>query len=134
MSLKKLGIALLAVFVMGAFVANSAYAENNWNPTTGSWYTGTSPGTKLAVGTGTIDLTVAGGASELNSTIAGSAIKFSSTKVKGTTCSAVNPTSTTATIDCANLVFEGVTVSGPRPPAAPPRPRSRPKNSPANSG
>ena len=36
MSLKKLGIALLAVFVMGAFVANSAYAENNWNATTGS--------------------------------------------------------------------------------------------------
>ena len=30
MSLKKLGVALLAVFVMGAIVANSAYAENEY--------------------------------------------------------------------------------------------------------
>jgi hypothetical protein len=113
MSLKKLGVALLAVFVMGAIVANSAYAENNWKATTGSWYTGASPGTKLAVGTGTIDLTVSGGASFLTSEIAGSAIRFDSTSVGGSECSATNPTTTSATIDCKALVFTGVTVSGP---------------------
>ena len=30
MSLKKLGVALLAVFVMGAIVANSAYSRNEY--------------------------------------------------------------------------------------------------------
>jgi hypothetical protein len=112
MSLKKLGVTLLAVFVMGAIVANSAYAENNWSATTGSWYTGESPGTKLAVGTGTIDLTVSGGAFSLTSTIAGSPIKFESNGVTGINCSATNPTSTSATLDCQFLDFTGVTVSG----------------------
>jgi hypothetical protein len=113
MSLKKLAIGLLTVFVLGAIATSSAFAENNWSTTKASFYTGTSPGTKLAVGTGTIDLTVSGGASFLTSTIAGSSIRLDSTSVKGTKCSATNPTSTTATIDCENLVFSGVTVSGP---------------------
>ena len=81
--------------------------------TAGSWYTGASPGTKLAVGTGTIDLTVSGKASFLTSTIAGSAIRFDSKSVEGINCSATNPTSTSATIGCQALEFSGVTVSGP---------------------
>ena len=111
MSLKKIGIAQLAVFVIAAIMANSAYAENNWNATTGSWYTGASPETTLPLG-GTIDLTVSGGASFLTSTIFGKPIKFTSTGVTGTECSAVNNTTTSATIDCKALVFTGVTVSG----------------------
>ena len=113
MNLKKIGLALLTVFVMGAMVADSASAVNQFNETGGQWYTGASPGTKLAVGTGTIDLSVLSGASFLTSTISESAIKFDSTSVAGETCSAKNPTSSSATIDCKALRFSGVTVSGP---------------------
>jgi hypothetical protein len=113
MSLKKLGVALLAVFAMGAIVANSAYAENNWNATTGSWYTGASPGTKLAVGTGTVDYTVSGPSGFMTGSISGGVVRFDWTSTTGETCSASNPTSTTATIDCVSTTLHGVTVSGP---------------------
>ena len=113
MNLKKIGVALLAVFVMGAIVANSAYAENEYSGTGGQWYTETSPGVRTKLGTGvTDDLTVSGGPFNLVSTIASKPIKFSSTGVTGTECSAINPTTTTATLDCKALVFTGVTVSG----------------------
>ena len=111
MSLKKLGVALFAIFVLGAVMANSAFAENEFSETGGQWYTGASPGTKLPVG-GTIDLSVSGGASFMTTTIATKPLKFSSTGVTGTECSAINPTTTSATIDCKALVFSGVTVSG----------------------
>jgi len=50
MSLKKLGMVLLAVFALGAITASSALAENNWEESPSAWYTGASPGTKLAEG------------------------------------------------------------------------------------
>ena len=37
MSLKKLGIALLAVFMLGAVMANSAFAENEFSETGASF-------------------------------------------------------------------------------------------------
>jgi hypothetical protein len=51
MSLKKLGMTLLAVFALGAIAANGANAANEFNAEVGSaWYTGASPGTRLAEG------------------------------------------------------------------------------------
>jgi hypothetical protein len=50
MSLKKLGMALLAGVVLGAIAATSAFAANEYSETGGAWYTGASPGTKLAEG------------------------------------------------------------------------------------
>ena len=113
MNLKKIGVALLAVFVMGAIVANSAYAENEYSGTGGQWYTEIEPNVfrRMPVGE-TDDVTVSGGASFLTSTTASKPIKLSSTGVTGTECSAINPTTTTATLDCKALVFSGVTISG----------------------
>jgi hypothetical protein len=114
MSLKKLGVALLVVFMLGAIAANSAFAENEWRSENekGQWYTGASPGTKLAVGAEK-SITVSGGAANLTSTIAGSAIRFDSTSATGEGCSFKQAATTTATLDCNFLVFKGVTVSGP---------------------
>ena len=106
MSLKKLGVALLAVFVMGAIVANSAYAENEY-VAGGQFYKNET--TKI---TSPLSVTLSGGSSFLTSTIATKPIKFSSTGVTGTGCALSNLTTTTATTDCTNLVFSGVTVSG----------------------
>ena len=113
MSFKKLGVALLAVFALGAIMASSAFAENEFSATGGQWYTETEPGVfkKLEVGV-TDDLTVTGGAASLVSEIGTKPIKFTSTGVTGTECSAVNNTTTSATIDCKALVFTGVSVSG----------------------
>ena len=115
MSLKKLGVALLVVFMLGAIAANSAFAENEWRSENekGQWYTGASPGTKLAVGT-TVDVTVAGGASAIVGALGGGVvIRFDSTSTTGLTCSVLDSTTTDATISCVALVFHGVTVSGP---------------------
>jgi hypothetical protein len=40
MSLKKLGVALLTVFALGAFMASSAFATNNWSENNSQWYVG----------------------------------------------------------------------------------------------
>jgi len=48
MCLKKLGAVLLAVFALGAISASSAFATEEWSEGTSAWYTGASPGTKLA--------------------------------------------------------------------------------------
>ena len=115
MSLKKLGVALLAVVVMGAIVANSAYAENEFKEMSAQFYTENPAGSGILVrvGTGeTLDLIVSGGASTLTSRIATKPIKFSSTGVTGAGCSATNLSTTVATIDCEFLTFTGVTVSG----------------------
>ena len=111
MRFKKIGAALLAVFVMGAFVANSAYAENEFSETGGSWYTGASPGTKLPVG-GSQAISVSGGSASLTGEMAGSAFRFDSTSTTGDTCLFTQSTTTKTTLDCKALVFHGVTVSG----------------------
>ena len=85
MSLKKLGVALLVVFMLGAIAANSAFAENEWRSENekGQWYTGASPGTKLAIGV-TVDVTVAGGASAIVGALGGGVvIRFDSTSTTG---------------------------------------------------
>ena len=115
MSLKKLGVALLVVFMLGAIAANSAFAENEWRSENekGQWYTGASPGTKLAVGASPVSITVSGGAANLTGKIAESAIKFSATSAAGETCSFEQAATTTAALDCKALKFSGVAVSGP---------------------
>jgi hypothetical protein len=96
---------------MGAIVANSAYAENEFSATGGQWYTGASPGTKLPVG-GSQTISVLGGAASLTGVMAGSAFRFDSTSTTGDTCLFTQSTTTTTTLDCKALVFHGVTVSG----------------------
>ena len=111
MSLKKLGVALLVVFMLGAIAANSAFAENEFSETGGQWYTGASPGTKLAVG-GSQAINVLGGAASLTGKMAGSAFRFDSTSTTGDTCLFTQTTTTMTTLDCKALVFHGVSVSG----------------------
>ena len=113
MSSKKLGVALLAIFVLGAVMANSAFAENEFSETGAQFYTEIESGKleRMPVGK-TDDLEVTGPSGFLTSTIATKPIKISSTGVSGTECSAINPTTTKATLDCKALVFSGVTISG----------------------
>ena len=100
MSLKKLGVALLVVFMLGAIAANSAFAENEWRSENekGQWYTGASPGTKLAVGASPVSITVSGGAANLTSMIATKPIKFASTSTTSSACSFSQAATSTAAL------------------------------------
>jgi hypothetical protein len=73
MSLKKFGAVLLAVLVLGVIAANGASAANEYNGEVGSaWYTGASPGTKLAEGESkTVTGELSGEKASLETTIAG---------------------------------------------------------------
>lgn len=74
--LEKLGIALLAALALGAISANSAFAASEYSETGGAWYTGASPGTKLAEGTSKTLTTTAVGTQLLETTVAGTALKL----------------------------------------------------------
>jgi hypothetical protein len=109
MSLKKLGVALLALVALGAFMANSAFAANEFKePAKGAWYVG---GTKLAEGTTKTLNTAAIGTQKLNTTVAGTPLDITATGVECVGCTIKN-TGTTATAD-GKLKFTGVTVSEP---------------------
>lgn len=73
MNLKRFGVALLAVCVLGAIAAGNAFAANEYNSEVGSaWYTGASPGTKLAEGeTKAVTAEISGEKASLEATIAG---------------------------------------------------------------
>jgi hypothetical protein len=112
MSFKKLGVALLAVVVLGAVMANSAFAENEFNETGGQWYT-KSGGveTKLS---GTLDFTeVKRGLVSLQTTIGGDPVTIHGNSWVGKECSLVNPTSSKATMDCKSVTIDEVTVVEP---------------------
>jgi hypothetical protein len=110
MSLKKLGVALLAVFVLGAIAANSAFAAAEWRAPGGQWYTGASPGTKL-VGSKALT-TTAVGTQELATTVGTTPVVLKATGVNCIGCTIQNPTTTTATAT-GKLEFTTVTVSEP---------------------
>jgi hypothetical protein len=78
MSLKKFGLVLFAILVLGAVAAASALAANEYNEEVGSaWYTGSSPGTRLAEGVANGKAVTAELASEkatLETTVAGKAV------------------------------------------------------------
>ncbi len=78
MKLKKFGTVLLAVFALSAITASSAFAANEYNGEIGSsWYTGASPGKKLAEGeTKAVTAEITGEKASLESTIAGTPIDF----------------------------------------------------------
>jgi hypothetical protein len=110
MNLRNLGVALVAVFLLGACTVSSAFASNEYSETGGQWYTGASPGTKL---TGEKALTTtAGGTLKLKTTVAGTDLDITTTGIKCDSCDITNKTSTTATAD-ATLELTGVTVSEP---------------------
>jgi hypothetical protein len=107
MSLKKLGMALLAVVVLGAIAANSAFAANEYSETGGQWYVS---GSKLS---GEKALTTtAVGTQKLATTVAGSPLDLTATGVNCLSCVIKNSTTTTATAD-GTLEFTGVSVSEP---------------------
>jgi hypothetical protein len=111
MSFKKLGMALLAVVVLGAIAANSAFAANEYKETGGAWYTGASPGTKLAEGSTKTLTTTAVGTQKLQTTVATSPLDITATGVECVSC-VIKNTGSTATID-GTLKFTSVTVSEP---------------------
>ncbi len=110
MSFKKLGMALLAVVVLGAIMANSAFAENSF-VAGGSWVVG---GTKLAEGEANAKAltTEANEASTLTTTVAKTPLVLSSSKINCLTCAIQNSGVTTAVIN-GKLKFEEVKVVEP---------------------
>jgi hypothetical protein len=96
MRLKKLAMALLAVFVLGAVMANSAFAENEFKePATGTWFVN---GTKLAVGTHKALTTTAVGTSDLLTSVGRSPLKLTTEKITCLECFIDNTEGTVATI------------------------------------
>ena len=111
MSLKKLGVALLAVFALGAFVASSAFAAEEFKEPGSAWYTGASPGTKLSESTKPTLTTTAIGTQKLETTVATLPLKLTATGVKCTSC-VIENVGTTAKAT-GTLEFTGVTVDEP---------------------
>jgi hypothetical protein len=123
MSLKKLGVALLAVFVLGAIAANSAFAKEEFKETTGQWYTRTvkegeegKPGNKLASGEEnkiTLNTEAVGEKQVLNTTVAGEPLEIEAKEVECSGCFIdVTISPLRATID-GILVFKKVKVLKP---------------------
>ena len=113
MSLKKLGVALLAVFVLGAIAANSAFAAAEYKETGGAWYTGASPGTKLPEGqTRVLTTTAMGEKQTLKTTVGTTPLDITATVVNCLSC-VIKNVGTTATID-GKLEFKSVTVTEPK--------------------
>jgi hypothetical protein len=111
MDLKKLGAVLLAALVLGAIVADSAFAANEYAESPSAWYTGPAPGSKLAEGASKELTTTAVGTQRLASTIGGAEIEFKATGVNCLSCKIKN-TGTTAKVE-GSLEFTGVTVGAP---------------------
>jgi hypothetical protein len=110
MSFKKLGVALLAVVVLGAVMANSAFAENEFKePATGTWFVN---GTKLPVGTHKALTTTAVGTSDLLTSVGGSPLKLTTEKITCLECFIDNTEGTVATI-MGKLSFTEVKVAEP---------------------
>jgi hypothetical protein len=110
MSFKKLGVALLAVVVLGAVMANSAFAENEFKePATGTWFVN---GTKLPVGTHKALTTTAVGTSDLLTSVGGSPLKLTTEKITCLECFIDNTEGTVATI-MGTLSFTEVKVAEP---------------------
>jgi hypothetical protein len=113
MSLKKFGVTMLALVVLGAIAASSAFAENEFKETGGAWYTGASPGTKLAEGTSkTLTVAPVGEKQTLETTVAGLPLDITAKKVACSGTCTIKNVGTKATIDGA-LVFSELTVSNP---------------------
>lgn len=110
MSLKKLGVALLAVVVLGAIMANSAFAENSFKGG-GTWLVA---GSKLAEGEANAKAltTTAVGASTLTTTVGGTKLVLSSSNITCLGCTIDNTAGTVATI-MGSLSFTEVSVVEP---------------------
>ena len=76
MSLKKLGAVLFCVLALGAVIAGSAFAENEWSEGTSAWYTGASPGTKSPDGQQKLFTASAAAPIVLESTLLGEHLKL----------------------------------------------------------
>lgn len=113
MNLKRLGVALLAVVVLGAIMASSAYAENEFSEPGGQWYT-KSGGVETKLGA-TLDFSEFRflGKSSLRFNVRGIPVDITIAKGRQSTCSIVNSLSTRATLDCIGLIFEEVSISEP---------------------
>jgi hypothetical protein len=112
MSLKKLGIALLAVFAFGAIAANSAFAENGFEETGATWTYNNAP---LGVGVKKelkVHLAEGTTKSTLETTVAGQELDLTATGIECIECTIENKTGTVATAD-GFLQFTGVTVTKP---------------------
>jgi hypothetical protein len=113
MSLKRFGVTLLAVFVLGAIMASSAYATNEFKEPGSAWYTGASPGTKLAAGTTQTVNMEATGHFSFESTLSGSPVDVTATGVQCVSCTISN-VGTQAHLN-GRLKFTGVSLSEPDP-------------------
>jgi hypothetical protein len=75
MKMKKFGAVLLAIFAVSAIAAGNAFAASEYKETGGAWYTGSSPGTKLAEGSSkTVTGSIGGEKASLETTVAGTAV------------------------------------------------------------
>jgi hypothetical protein len=110
MSLKKFGVALLTVFVLGAIAANSAFATNAFVGG-GTWNVG---GPKLKEGEANAKelTTKANGKTSLVTSIAGVRMDLTAPEISCLGCKIDNTAGTVATIDGV-LSFTEVTVSEP---------------------
>jgi hypothetical protein len=108
MDMKKFGIALVAIVVLGAIVANSAFAANEYKETGGAWYVG---GSKLAEGTTKALTTTQVGTSSLDTVVAGTTLNITWTGTNCLGCTIKN-TGTTATAD-VQYEYTGVSVTEP---------------------
>jgi hypothetical protein len=109
MSLKKLGVALIVVFVLGAITANGAFAENSFTEPGSTW---TVAGAPLAQNVHKALKTAAVGKQSLKTTVGGITLDITATGVECIECFIDNTPTTTATID-GTLKYTGVTMSEP---------------------
>src|SRR3569623_95880 len=124
MSLKKIGLALIAVLALSAIVVSSSAAAVS--TTRAEWYTGASPGTTLPVGTSknvkeaveVVSHGEIGAKAEFTTAIGTTPIVLTSTKIKCIECEIENKESTSVTAGPAafgegRILFENVTVDLP---------------------
>lgn len=110
MSLKKLGVALLAVFVLGAITANGAFAAEEFENSGATWFVG---GAKLAEGTHETLVTEALGEKQtLETEIGKTPLDLTAKKITCLGCFIDNTAGTVATA-MGVLSFTEVTVSNP---------------------
>jgi hypothetical protein len=93
-------------------LANSAFATNDFKETGGAWYTGASPGTKLAEGTTKSLTTTAVGENQTwETTIASSKVDITAKKVECKSC-VIKNVGTAAKID-GTFIYRGMSVTEP---------------------
>jgi hypothetical protein len=95
MSLKKVGMVLLAMGAFSAFAASSALAANEYEESGSAWYAGATPGAKLPDGEANAKSVTTEIASEmlaLNGTVGGETLELKATGVNGIECEIYNST------------------------------------------